>query len=188
MANLEREVGKPQTVQDRGYLHIHVTQASAVYTVHQHTYTFAHIYMSKHAYTPESTCLQNIHYTHAHIHRCRTYAHLHACEYMYTCIPLHTGPYVHTYAHTCTYVMYTYMLCIHAQASPEVRRISFVSAAERLMGLSTAEGPLHLPTRQSPMSCGEQPQGRWRWRRAGKEYSLMKFGSEEMKEIGSGRR
>lgn len=140
-----------------------------------HTYTqYTNLRVPMLAYT--SRCLHahkahtcRTHTAHMHPQSQRTCAHLHACECIYTRIPLHMGPYAHTlacmlYMHTC-YMYIHFILCMRARASPEVGRISCVSAAERLLELSTAKGAhLHLPTRQSPVTLWEAASGRWGWR------------------------
>lgn len=67
MEQLGKKVGKPQTAQVRGHLHIHVTQPACIPS-DRHTYTHAHTHTSQHALTPMCTHKSCVHACHACMH------------------------------------------------------------------------------------------------------------------------
>lgn len=137
MEQLGKEVGKPQTAQVRGCSHIHVTQAPTRTPSDQHTHAHAHAHVSEHALT-HKVHICGTHTAHVHTH---LYTHAHTAR-----VHVH----VHTRTHTCH-------VCTGAMYACAVERIGCVSAAERRVELSTAEGLLRSSTPWSPRPCGEQP-------------------------------
>lgn len=149
---LGKEVGKSQTAQDRGCLHLHVTQAlTRIHSATTHMYAHSYTCLNMHAHP------QHILQTYKHIHRCRRCAPLQACEYINT--SPHIGPYVHicSYVHTCTHIhvhvhyvyIYAMYTCTGFSRGGENQLCQCCREAD---GLSSAKGPLHLSIRWTPMT------------------------------------